>query len=238
MKPLFDLHTHTMASVHAYSTLRENAIEAKRKGLEILGVSDHGYAMPETTWPSYWMNLKVFPDYLEGVRILRGMEANIADYDGALGESEHYLERMDYVIASLHHNVIEAGSVEENTRAIIGAMDNPYVKIIGHPDDSRYPVDYEKIVKKAVETEVALEVNNSSLNPTSFRQGAQENIRTYLKLCKEHGVQVVLNSDAHIYTDVGNFDLALAVLEELDFPEELVLNRSWSALEKLLGMSL
>ena len=53
----------------------------------------------------------------------------------------------DVVIASLHIPCIKPGSIEQNTNALIKAMDNPYVNIIGHPDDSRYPVDYEKLVK-------------------------------------------------------------------------------------------
>ncbi len=44
-------------------------------------------------------------------------------------------------------------------------MDNPFVKIIGHPDDDRYPIDYEAVVKKAAEKNILLEVNNTSLNP-------------------------------------------------------------------------
>lgn len=237
MKPLLDLHTHTTASVHAYSSLRENAIEAKKQGLEILGVSDHGYGMPETTLPSYWNNLKIIPDYLEGVRILTGMECNIADYEGNIAE-EKTLRRVDYVIASLHGNVLPFGTKEENTNAVLGAMENPFVKIIGHPDDARYPLDYKQVVEKAIACGVALEVNNSSLHPLSFRQGAAENIRTYLKHCKEMGCPVIIDSDAHICTAVGDFSLAMPIFEDLDFPEELVINRSWKALEDLLGISL
>ncbi len=63
-------------------------------------------------------------------------------------------------------------------------MKNPRVNIIGHPDDSRYPLDYEKIVKAAKENKVMLEINNSSLTPGSFRDGAKENIQTMLKFAK------------------------------------------------------
>lgn len=77
------------------------------------------------------------------------MEANIIDLEGKLDAEEAVLKKMDYVIASLHVPCVKAGTREENTNALIGAMKNPYVKIIGHPDDDRFPLDYEKLVKAA-----------------------------------------------------------------------------------------
>ncbi len=65
---------------------------------------------------------------------------------------------------------------KKNTNAILKVMDHPKVKIIGHLDDSRYEVDYERVVKKAKEKNILLEINNSSLKPTTFRQGAWENL--------------------------------------------------------------
>ena len=67
-------------------------------------------------------------------------------------------------------------------------MENPYVNIIGHPDDGRIPVDYEKIVEAAAKYGKILEVNNSSLTPGGFRQNARENQHTILELCKKYKV--------------------------------------------------
>ena len=225
MKALIDLHTHALASGHAYSTVKENIEYAKINGLKFYGLSDHGVDMQGGPHLFYFHNIKVIPKEVDGVRILKGMEANIIDYDGNIDVYDEYtIKGLDYLIASLHTVCLEPGTKEENTRATLNAMDKDKVKVIGHPDDGRYPIDYELIVKKAKEKNILLEVNNSSLSPNSFRQGAHENYKEMLKLCKEQGVRIILGSDAHICYQVGIFNDAKALLEEVDFPKELVIN--------------
>lgn len=225
MKCIIDLHTHALASGHAYSTVKENIEYAKINGLKYYGLSDHGRTMPGGPPLVYFQNLKVFPKEVDGIRILKGMEANIIDYDGNIDvEFDRFLKGLDYLIASLHTVCLEPGTKEENTRATLNAMDHDLVKIIGHPDDGRFPLDYEAIVKKAKEKNILLEVNNSSLNPESFRPNARENYRELLDLCKKYRVRIILGSDAHICYQVGVFDDAEQLLEELDFPKELVIN--------------
>lgn len=224
LKIYFDVHTHTTASGHAYSSLEENIRVAKEKGLTYYGVSDHAPMMPGSTHLFYFQNLQVLPREMYGVNILRGVEANIIDEDGRIDMLPTGLEHIDYVIASLHPPCINYGTIQANTNAIIGAMKNPRVNIIGHPDDSRYPLDYEKIVKAAKENKVMLEINNSSLTPGSFRDGAKENIQTMLKFAKKYSVPVILSSDAHVSNDVGNLEYAIQAVEEAEFPEELVIN--------------
>ena len=103
---------------------------------------------------------------MDGVKILRGMEANILDVNGNIDELDSKaLDGLDYLIASLHIVCIEPSTKEDNTMAILNVMDKEKVKIIGHPDDARYELDYEAIVKKAKEKNILLEVNNSSLSP-------------------------------------------------------------------------
>ncbi|CEK39805.1 phosphatase [Paraclostridium sordellii] len=224
MKALIDLHCHTVASGHAYSTLKENIDEAKEKNLKYLGVSDHAPNMPGSTHPYYFGNLGVIKSEINGVRMLKGIEANIMDFEGKVDIPEDVIGKLDYVIASFHPPCISGGSKEENTKAIINVMENKEVKIIGHLDDSRYPVDYEKVVKKAKETNTLLEINNSSLRPNSFRVGAIENAKKMLKLCKKYEVKVILGSDAHIYYQVGDFKNCEKILNEVDFPGNLVVN--------------
>lgn len=235
MKAIIDLHTHTISSGHAFSTLKENVGGAKENGLKIMGLSDHAVTMPGTAHPFYFHNMKVIKDEIDGIRVLKGIEANIIDYDGNLDVEDEIVEILDYMIASVHGPCIKAGTIEENTRAMIKAMDNPKVKVIGHPDDSRFPVDYEKLVLAAKEKNVALEMNNSSLSPNSFRMNGLENYKIILKLCKEHEVKIMLGSDAHIYYDVGRFDNCYKLLKEMDFPEELVWNFREDVLDYLLG---
>ncbi len=224
MKIYFDLHTHTLASGHAFSTFKENVEEAARKGLKALGMSDHAPAMPGSAQAIYFSNFKCFRPEVMGVRIYTGVEANIMDFQGNLDLGVDVLKKMDYVIASLHVPCIKPGTAKENTDALIGAMENPYVKIIGHPDDDRFPLEYERLIPAAKEHRVALEVNNSSFNPRSGRQNAAKNVVRWLSIAREYRLPVILGSDAHIYYDVGDMGEAVKILKEVGYPQELVLN--------------
>ena len=225
MKAIIDMHTHTVASGHAYSTIHENIQFAKKHGMKFLGTSDHGSTMTGGPAEYFFHNLKVVPREMDGVKILRGMEANILDVNGNIDELDSKaLDGLDYLIASLHIVCIEPSTKEDNTMAILNVMDKEKVKIIGHPDDARYELDYEATVKKAKEKNILLEVNNSSLSPNTSREGARENILKYLELCKEYGVRIIMGTDSHICYDIGVFQYAEAIIEEANFPKELVIN--------------
>lgn len=224
MKALIDLHTHTIVSGHAYSTVEENITRAIKHGLKYLGLSEHAPNMPGGPHPYYFHNIYCIPREVDGLKILRGIEANILDFTGNTDVSDDMLTHIDYIIASLHTPCINGGSIEENTNAILNVMDKPKVKIIGHLDDNRFPVDYHRVVKKAKEKNILLEINNSSLKPNTFREGAWENIKVLLELCKREGIKVILGSDAHISYDIGKFPYSEKIINELDFPSELIIN--------------
>ena len=116
--------------------------------------------------------------------------------------------------------------------AYIHTMERDTVDIIGHPDDGRFPVDYEKLVKAAKETGTLLEINNSSLSPYGYRENTRENSIQMLKFCKQYGTKVVLGTDAHVDAAIGEYPYVFEVLEAVDFPEELVAN---TTLDKLLA---
>lgn len=235
MKPLFDLHTHTVASGHAYSTLKENVETARERGLEALGLSDHAPAMPGAAHAFYFGNFKVFRKRILDVRIVRGIEANITSSSGSMDVDDALASRLDYVIASLHPPCVPSGTAEENTAALVAAMRTPWVRIIGHPDDSRFPLDYEELVLAARQENVALELNNSSFSPSSGRVGARENVAKMLPLCAAHGVPIVMASDAHIYYDVGDMEECERIVEATGFPRELVLNYRPDGLDLILS---
>lgn len=224
MQYLLDLHTHTLASGHAYNTISEMAKAAADKGIKLLGITEHSINMPGTCHFFYFSNLKVVEREQYGVRLLMGAELNVIDYKGKVDLSESLLEGLDLCIASFHIPCISPGTIKENTYAACCVMENPYVTILGHPDDARFPFDYEQLVKKAKETGTVLELNNSSLSPGSFRPNAGENDRIMLNFCKEYGVEVVVDSDAHTASQIGNHQYAEEILQEVEFPEELLLN--------------
>ena len=66
-------------------------------------------------------------------------------------------------------------------------------------------------------------------------ENAVENDTIMLNYCKKYQVPVVMDSDAHFDLLIGEFDLARALLTKLDFPEDLVLNRSVDAVKKYVN---
>lgn len=191
--------------------------------------------MPGTCHEYHFHNMRMLTREMYGIQVMHGAEVNIMGYDGSLDMKDALLAQMDVVIASLHIPCIKPGTKEENTAALLHAMENPYVNIIGHPDDSRYPVDYEKLVRKAKERKVLLELNNTSLHPKSSRKDARPNDEILLRLCMEYEAPIILGSDAHTQEDIGNFQYALLLLEEIGFPKELVVNRSVEDYKKYIN---
>ena len=235
MDYLLDVHTHTIASGHAYNTIMEMAKAGFDKGLKLLGITEHAPMMPGTCHAMYFHNLKVVPRTMCGIELMLGAELNILDYDGHIDLDTRVLKQLDLKIASLHSVCIQPGTRKENTQAVLGAIHNPLVDIIGHPDDGRYEVDYEALVQGAREYGKVLELNNHSMDPDCNRENAVENDTIMLEYCKKYRVPVVMDSDAHFDLLIGEFDLARDLLEKLDFPEELVLNRSVDAIRKYVN---
>ncbi len=235
MKDIMDLHTHTLASGHAFNSMLEMVDAAILKGIQLFGITDHAPAMPGGAHEYHFECLKLLPRTIKGLSILHGAECNILTDKGELDIENTLLEEMDIVIASIHGPCIRERTREYCTNAIIATMDNPYVNIIGHPDDSRFPLEYEPIVKKAKEKGILLEVNNSSLMPVGFRKNARENYIKMLTLCKEQGVSIIINSDAHYIDRVGLHENAWEVIKEVDFPEELIVNTSIERFRKFVN---
>ena len=224
MKDVLDVHIHTTASIHAYNTFSEVIAAAKKKNLELVGIADHAPSVPGAIHSFYFVNFKVIPRDAYGIKLVMGAELNIIDYSGSTDLPAQILKRLDYAIASLHRECIEPGSVEENTAAIVGAMKNPHVVIIGHPDNPQFPADLEVVACAAKDNGVLLEVNNSSYMPNAHRAGSAEKAKLMLAACKRYGTKIIMGSDAHVDLDVGNHEYSQKVLAENDFPAELVVN--------------
>ncbi len=128
----------------------------------------------------------------EKIKILKGCEANILN-NGSVDIKDDCLRKLDFVIAGIHSNF--KMSKKRMTERIIRAMKNPNIDIISHPTGrlikrrEGYEIDIEKIMKAARETKTILEINaypeRLDLNDTNIR------------LAKEIGVKMVINTDAH-----------------------------------------
>lgn len=237
MNIIADTHAHSLMSGHAYSTIREMAAAAAAKGLQIMALTEHAPKMPGTCGKYYFENLDVVPREMSGIRMLFGAELNIMDAEGNVDLAEGTIRGLDIVIASVHPPCYGKSRTEqENTQAYIRTMENPYINIIGHPDDGRFPINYEELVKAAKRTHTLLELNNSSLRPQSYRKNTRENMLIMLDLCKQYGVHVSTGSDAHVDADAGNFTYVKEVLSYCDFPQELVATTDWEVLKSFLNV--
>lgn len=224
MEIKLDIHTHTVASGHAFSTLQEMARAAAEKKLQILGITEHAPSLPGTCAPIYFRNLHVVPRRMYGVELLLGAELNILDYQGTVDLDEAFYPMLDVKIAGIHSLCYTPGTIDENTSAMIGAIRNPHVNIISHPGDGTALIHFEPVVKAAKEYHTLLEINNSSLNPVRKKVSARQNNLEILALCKRYEVPVILGSDAHISFDIARYDHIYELLQLAEFPESLVVN--------------
>ena len=219
-----DVHTHTIMSGHAYSSLQEMVAAAQQKGLDILGITEHAPGIPGTCNPIYFRNLHVVPRHFGDLRLMLGAELNILDTKGTLDLDEYYYRMLDIRIAGIHSLCWQGGSIEENTAGMVTAIRNSWTHIISHPGDGTAELLFEPIVLAAKETNTLLEINNSSLNPRRNKDAALKNNLEILRLCKRYDVPVILGSDAHISYDIANYGFIWPLLQETEFPDTLIMN--------------
>jgi len=242
-----DIHTHTLASGHgSTATIADLAKTAHQKGMTLLGISDHGPATPGSCKESYFRSLSNAPRQRCGISLLYGAEVNILDEQGNLDLPDCILSGLDFCIASIHPQSYNSAAYhrnsfwdrrqitedsnaakQANTLAYIRAMDNPYVKIIGHPEDQHYPIDYEQLVAAAARKHVIIEVNEASLAPGGYRGNPEDTaaaLCTILSLCSKARLPVLLSSDSHGVSAVGEAPYAQALIAKVHFPQELILN--------------
>ena len=228
-----DTHTHTVASSHAYSTIHDYIAVAKQKGIRLFANTDHGPAMADA--PHFWhfVNLRVLPRMVDGVGILRGIEANIKNIDGEIDFFGDYLKQLDIVLAGFHEPVYPPSDKATHTEAMVNAIKSGKVDIITHPGNPAYPIDIEAVARAAAEYGVALEINNSSFEVS--RKGSEANCTAIAKAAKEFGTILVMGSDSHVAFSLGGFARAQAIIDEVAYPPSRLLNRSPSALLAFLA---
>lgn len=239
MRLLADLHTHTVASGHAFSTATELVHAARARGLQLIAITDHGPTVPQGAHPWYFWNSKVLPSTLDGVRILKGCEANVSlTEDNGIDLPDQVLQLLDFVAVGFHPLTgFDRKDRARNTEALLQAIANPLVDQITHPgNDEEFPVDRDAVVEAAVANEVILELNAHSFDPSSSRSAASRCERDFAYAAFEAGALIAIGSDAHYALHVGRFDAAIAVAREIGIPEERIVNRdAATVLEFLLG---
>jgi len=191
-----DLHMHTVASTHAYSNLHDYIAQAKLKNIKLFAITDHGPDMADA--PHYWhfVNMRIWPRVVDGVGILRGIEANIKNTQGEIDCTGPMLTSLDLILAGFHEPVFAPQDQATNTEAMIATI--------------------------AAEHRVALEINNSSF--VHSRKGSEANCRAVAAAVRDAGGMVALGSDSHTAFTLGDFNECRKILDEVDFPEDQILN--------------
>lgn len=232
-----DLHTHSISSGHGSTdTINDMTKTAAARGIQILGISEHGPATAGSAKPSYFRSLKLANRNRFGVQLLYGAEVNIVTPAGDLDLDDDVLSCLDYALISIHPPTLTPYEHRDLTHAYVNAMDHPKVRFLGHIDDARFPVDFERLLAISKEKGVYPEINNGSLMPDAYRKGGQENCRKILDICKKLELPVLLSSDSHGVKNLGNVEYVLPLLKECNFPEHLIINNQpeflWKILEK------
>jgi DNA polymerase (family 10) len=218
-----DFHVHTVMS-DGHATMRELAEEAKRRGYEYIGLTDHSQSLRIANGLSI-EDLLASVDQAKqlseemGITVLRGAEVDILE-DGSLDYPNDVLTQLDYVIGSVHSR-FKMGK-EEMTERIVNAMSNPELNVLGHPTGrligkrEAYHVDMDRVIEEARDKGVMLEVNGFpdrlDLNDLNCRKA------------KERGVVMSLGTDAHRLEQLDHMQLAVGTARRGWLEKKNVLN--------------
>lgn len=242
-----DMHTHTIFSLHAYSTVTENIQSAQKKGLKFLAITDHFYQDgTEINQKNEVLRLKYLERavncHFEGIFVFSGAEFNI-------GQKILYWERLKNLTwrpIGLHSWIIDRKilTLEKLLRFFEDSTEkhNAFVHIereLDKIDGGRHGANLDdevknflaSMVKLAKEKDIFLEVNEASLSRNG--EGDRARLKYWLSLARDNENKIYLGSDAHFAECIGNFEDSLALLNELDYPKNLILNCNLNQLELL-----
>ena len=230
MRILADLHTHTVASTHAFCTLNEMITKAAEIGLELIATTDHAGSMPDASHRWRFGNFECIPREVKGVTVLCGAESNLENENGDVDFLGSKGRELDILIVSMHSDIYLPKSAQEHTNALINMMKHKEVDIIGHPARYGVPFDYEQVAKAAEVSNKIIEINENCLRvQRDYPQWSMRNKGIYtevLTACRKYNTKSAVNSDAHYDDSLGQVNNALELIKSLAFPEELIVNRS------------
>jgi putative hydrolase len=232
VKLVADLHIHTVSSGHAYSTIEEYVEQARKLKLKAIAVTDHGPGMPGGPHWYHFSNMRMIPEVINGIRVYRGIEANIIDANGKIDLQDSDLAELDIVMVAMHPRTgYDSLGEEGNTEILLKALENPYINVIAHPGNPKYPISVERTVAAAKEKKVAIEINNSSF---TSRVGSWDKCLEFAREVKRQDWKVIIGSDSHISTMLGGFEKALKLIKESGLTEKHVINTSLEKIERYL----
>jgi DNA polymerase (family 10) len=220
-----DVHMHTTAT-DGHNSIREMAEAAAAVGYSYIAITDHSKNLAMTNGLddaralAHVARIREIDAEMEGrIRVFAGIEVDILA-DGALDLEDSTLAQMDVVIASVHTHF--AQSREETTARVLRAIENPYVRILGHPTGrlllrrEPFAIDLGVVLRRAAELGVAVEHNAA---PERLDLNERD-----LRLAKEMGCKIVINSDSHDARNLGKLEYGLRQLRRAWLGPRDVLN--------------
>ena len=220
-----DLHMHTSAT-DGHNTIREMAEAALACGYQYIAITDHSKnlamtnGLEEKRALEQIQRVREVDRRMEGrIRVFTGIEVDILA-DGALDLDDEVLAQMEIVIASVHTRFEQ--SREEMSARVLRAIENPYVRILGHPTGrlllrrEPFALDLGVVLRRAAGLGVAVEHNAA---PERLDLNDRD-----LRLAKELGCRIVISSDSHDARNLGKMDYGIRQLRRAWLGPEDVLN--------------
>jgi DNA polymerase (family 10) len=220
-----DVHMHTTAS-DGRNSIGEMAEAALACGYGYIAITDHSKflgvtnGLDEKRALEQIKQVRAVDRAMKGkIRVYTGIEVDILA-DGALALDDEVLAQMDVVIASVHSRFEQ--SREEMTARVLKAIENPTVRILGHPTGrlllrrEPFALDLPAVLKRAAELGVAMEHNAA---PERLDLNDHD-----LRLAKELGCKIVMSSDSHDSRNLGKMGYGAKQLRRAWLTAEDVLN--------------
>ena len=219
-----DVHMHTVET-DGRNTIEEMAAAAREHGYKYMAITDHSKnlafanGLDDKRALEHIKRIRAVSDALGDIRIFAGIEVDILA-DGTLDLSDSVLEQMDIVIASVHSHFNQTPA--EMTDRLLKAVENPNTSLIGHPTGrmllrrDAYAFDIDAVLKAAARKKVAMELN-------SYPDRLDLNDR-HLRLAKEHGVKIVINTDSHHTSHLDKIRFGILQARRAWLTKEDVLN--------------
>jgi DNA polymerase (family 10) len=219
-----DVHMHTVET-DGRNSIEEMAAAAKEHGYKYMAITDHSKnlafanGLDDKRAVEHIKRIRAVSDQIGDIKILAGIEVDILA-DGSLDLSDSVLEQMDIVIASVHSAFNQSPS--EMTDRLLKAVSNPNTSLLGHPTGrlllrrEAYSFDIDAVLKTAAQKKVAVELN---AYPDRLDLGDRN-----LRLAKEHGVKIVINTDSHHTSHLDKIRFGILQARRAWLTKEDVLN--------------
>jgi putative hydrolase len=233
-----DLHLHTVASGHAHNTILEYINRAKELKMKIIGISDHGPGNDDTLVSEvYFRTLSRLPKFVNGIRILKGIEADIIDLKGSIDISDSTIkDKLDYVMANMHPGAgYKNASKAKNTQALIRAVESGKINIITHPFwIKHFEIDIEKVSEAACVHNVLLEVDIHYIGKHQLNPDMTDSLTKMIKIVKKNKKKVIVGSDAHNIWEMADDSDLKKIQKKIGLSEEMIINNYPKELFKIL----